>query len=216
MTNVSDNSQKSPFLYSSLFWHPQYEVWKPIIGYEGYYEISNYGRVKSLSRYKNVGKFSHFTKEKMLALCKTKGYLRVFLRNNDTAKSQSVHRLVAMAFIPNPENKPSINHKDCHRNNNRVDNIEWCTAKENTAHALSLNRMKPCKNNSEKQRQDISIRSKRPVAIYDKTNKLIKIFPSSIDCAKYLNASYATVRVCKTNKKTIRNYIVKNYEQHTK
>lgn len=148
MTNVSDNSQKSPFIYSSLFWHPHYEVWKPVVGYEGEYEVSNYGRVKSLSRYallKNSnGKLP--VKEKILKLNRTKfGYEIVGLRKNKRPKYFSVHRLVAQLFVSNPHNKPYVNHMDMVRNNNTALNLEWCTHSENIKHgyATNKNRRKP-------------------------------------------------------------------------
>lgn len=93
------------------------EIWKPIEGYEDY-EISNYGRVKSLK----------YGKEKIKSLwIKKKGYRNIVLYKDGKGKSELVHRLVAQAFIPNPDNLPFINHKDENPSNNHVDNLEWCT-----------------------------------------------------------------------------------------
>ncbi len=97
------------------------EVWNEINGYKNY-QISNFGRVKSLT----------FSKERILKLQthSKKGYQVVTLKNI----TLSVHRLVAIHFIANPENKPEVNHKDKIRHNNHVDNLEWCTHLENSWH----------------------------------------------------------------------------------
>lgn len=118
------------------------EIWKNIIEWEGCYKISNLGRVKSLVR-KGV------TKEKILKPLKIGPnknyfYLHVILCNKINGrvdKRISIHRLVCMAFIPNPLNKPHINHKDNNPLNNNVNNLEWCTPKENTQHAAKQKRM---------------------------------------------------------------------------
>ena len=100
------------------------EEWKSIPGYEGLYEVSNLGRVRSLDRYDGR---NHFRKGKVLSLVKnTDGYLKVLLKCNTKCKTITVHRLVAQAFIPNPDNLPIINHKDEDKTNNRVENLEWC------------------------------------------------------------------------------------------
>ena len=99
------------------------EIWKDIKGYEGLYKVSNLGRVKSVH-------FNHSKKvtEKILKPIKDRdGYVDAFLYKNGKVKHFKMHRLVAQAFIPNPNNLPQINHIDENVNNNRVDNLEWCT-----------------------------------------------------------------------------------------
>ena len=105
------------------------EEWRDIKGYEGLYQISNLGRVKSLNRViiYSDGR-NYFYKEKILKLRKdTIGYLYAHLCKNNVSKYYSVHRLVAEAFLENPNNYPCINHKDENKEKNNVNNLEWCT-----------------------------------------------------------------------------------------
>ena len=102
------------------------EEWRDIRGYEGRYQISSFGRVKSLKD--NKGNY----REKILDLKPNKrGYIRVTLYREGKSKSFQVHRLVAIHFIPNPNNYSQVNHKDENKQNNKVDNLEWCTQKYN-------------------------------------------------------------------------------------
>ena len=102
------------------------EEWKPIKGYEGLYEVSNMGRVKSLHRSKGI-----ILKQSI----HTNGYMYAGLYKNGTRISKRVHRLVATAFIRNPNNYDVVNHKDGNKKNNTVDNLEWCTRSYNIRHA---------------------------------------------------------------------------------
>ena len=106
------------------------EIWKEIKGYEGLYEISSYGNVKSYHKNQTI-----LLKQSKMK----KGYMRVKLVDkNKNEYSPLVHVLVATAFIPNPENKPQVNHKDAIKWNNNVDNLEWNTQSENQKHARRL------------------------------------------------------------------------------
>ena len=110
------------------------EIWKPVVGYEGSYEVSSYGRVRSLDRYVKCKSY-RLHKGKVLIGSITKyGYVRCNIKVNGVLKGYFVHRLVAEAFIPNPDNLPQINHKDEDKTNNNVDNLEWCTAKYNMSY----------------------------------------------------------------------------------
>ena len=112
------------------------EIWKPIKDFEGYYEVSNIGRVRSLN-YKRTGK------EKILKNIEDyKGYLEVGLTKNGKRKQFKVHRLVAEAFIPNPENKPCIDHINTVKSDNRVENLRWVTYKENSNNEKTLEKFK--------------------------------------------------------------------------
>lgn len=111
--------------------------WKEIKGYEGRYIISNYGEIISLPRYKNNNSKLQYVEPKEICryINKHNGYVYVQLWNNSTYKNIRLHKLVAENFIDNKENKPQINHIDGNKENNRVDNLEWCTASENIKHA---------------------------------------------------------------------------------
>ena len=118
------------------------EIWKDIEGYEGLYQVSNYGRVKSLPKIhkttKNYNKLGYITKEKILKQRKTqRGYFLVTLYKEQKSKSLYVHRLVVNMFISNKDNKPCINHKNGDKKDNKVTNLEWCTYSENMIHAYA-------------------------------------------------------------------------------
>ena len=152
------------------------EVWKDVPGYEGYYAVSNLGRVKSLERTiqndGNLGqnKLSKYSERIMKPGKRKKGYLGINLTRNCKTRAFLVHRLVAEAFIPNPQNLPFINHKDENKQNNRVENLEWCTNKYNVNYG------------SWKEKQSIAHinqkYSSKPVVQLDKNNVVVATYPS--------------------------------------
>lgn len=114
------------------------EEWRDVAEYKGYYQVSNFGRVKSLFRPNGNG---NNTRKEVLLTPKDKGdgYLRVIFSVNEISckiKNVLVHRLVAEAFIPNPNNLPCVNHKDENKANNSVENLEWCTYSYNVRYSL--------------------------------------------------------------------------------
>ena len=122
------------------------EVWKDISGYEGLYRVSNLGRVKSLRRYVPCKNGVRVVRERVLRPSVHRdGYLKIELRKNAIGEHPMIHRLVALAFIPNPDNKTQVNHIDGIKRNNSVDNLEWCDQSENQLHAYKNGLQKPLK-----------------------------------------------------------------------
>lgn len=126
------------------------EIWKDIFGYEGFYQVSNLGRIRSLTRAvtnkssKKRGSYITIIKGKIPTQNRSKdGYLRVDLCKDRKHKCFSVHRLVALHFIPNPGMLDQVNHIDGNKTNNQADNLEWCTQVENARHAVKTGLFRP-------------------------------------------------------------------------
>lgn len=149
------------------------EEWRDIKGYEGLYQVSNLGNIKSF-----------FIKEHLLKLHKRpKGYLIVILSKKGNTKTKSVHRLVAEAFIPNLENKPQVNHIDGNKDNNRVENLEWCTGSENVKHSWE-NGLEKVTDRMRKHCKEIF---NKKVYQYSKQGELIKEWESASQAGRELN-----------------------------
>lgn len=112
------------------------ELWKDIEGYKGLYKISNIGRVRSKERYNLRGKLIKSKIRK--PFINNNGYLRVNLSKKNLTKNYSLHRLVALHFISNPDNKEQVNHIDGNKQNNCINNLEWVTASENMKHSYDI------------------------------------------------------------------------------
>ena len=161
------------------------EIWKDIKDYEGLYQISNYGRVKSLITNKILKQTKFSCGNYVVELCK-----------NKTHSKKLVHRLVAETFIPNPENKPQVNHIDEDKTNNRVENLEWNTAKENTNHGTCIERRRKKKS--------------KPVLQYSKNGEFIQRWESAFEVYKQLGWSNSNIDACCLGKrKSANNYIWK-------
>ena len=112
------------------------EIWKDIIGYEGLYQVSNLGRVKALAKtFKGGNGGVHYNPDKILKPAVVRGYSHTTLTVGGKPKIFKTHRLVALAFLPNPETKKQVNHINGNKLNNHLSNLEWCTCGENHRHA---------------------------------------------------------------------------------
>lgn len=123
------------------------EIWRDVAGYEGYYQVSTVGRVRSLDRIvMRANNSPMLRKGVMLTPQKDRdGYLLVGLKRGGKEYKAKVHRLVAEAFIPNYDNKPIVNHLDGDKGNNAVNNLEWCTDRENSHHARATGLLRPAR-----------------------------------------------------------------------
>lgn len=167
------------------------EVWKDVVGYEGLYKVSNLGNVYSNYVHRNLN--GGYTLD---------GYRYVGLRKNNIRKNNLVHRLVAEAFIPNPDNLPIINHKDENPHNNNVDNLEWCDYLYNLLY-----------NDGHIRRGD---KMAKHVYAYDKDGNLIAEYKSSREASRATNLSCGDISACCLNKINAYKDIVWSYSKLTK
>lgn len=119
------------------------EEWRDVVGYEGYYQVSNFGQVRSVDRIIEHHGYKQFWHGKLITknkynYTKPNLYILVSLNRGGVSNIKGVHRLVAEAFIPNPENKEQVNHKDGNKHNNCITNLEWVTRSENISHAWKI------------------------------------------------------------------------------
>lgn len=181
--------------------------WRPVPGYEGLYEVSNDGLVRSLFRYKKVLK-PHLRN----------GYHNIQLWKNKVGKYIGLHRLVAMAFIPNPKGLPYVNHKDECPTNNNVENLEWCTPQYNSTYGTARQRCKAKTNYKDPKRLEwarkLGLSMGKPIDQYTKDGQFIKRYRSSSECARENGWEVSNIKRCANGKgKTAYGYIFKEVKQ---
>ena len=161
------------------------EIWKDIDGYEGLYQVSNKGHVKSLK----------WGKERILRpVIDRYGYYYIMLYNDSVRKHFKLHRLVAQAFIPNPENKPQVNHKDENKLNNCVNNLEWSTAKENSNYGTRNERM--------------GYSLSKPILQYSKSGDFIREWKSASEVEREFGINHSHIAsCCRGKRKSSGNFI---------
>lgn len=169
------------------------EVWKDVKGWEGIYKVSSKGRVKSIERAKGEYGSGRAVHEHIMAhALNHKGYKTVHLSREGFNKRVAVHRLVAIAFIPNPDNLPQVNHIDGNKLNNSVDNLEWVTNLDNMRHAVKngLTNMGPCLNAAHTPEVHKKVSEKRKKRVLRSDGA---IFPSVNDAAKAIGVSHSAI-----------------------
>ena len=199
------------------------EIWRDIAEYEGIYQVSNIGNVRSLDRtIKGNLKVEHRIKGRILRqIIDHNGYSNVCLLKNGDGKTMRVHRLVANAFIPNTDNKPQVNHIDGVKTNNKVENLEWVTNQENIIHAHRTGLAKITEKQRESARKNIAIIQKKKrkwvVQLDPIDNSLINVFPSIKDANKAVGENYHSghiVSVCKGNREFSHGYKWQYFENY--
>lgn len=165
------------------------EVWKDIPQYEGLYQASNLGRIRSLYNYKRNGTNILVPKIK-------RGYYQIGLRKEGIRKWHQVQRLIAEAFISNPDNLPQVNHKNENKLDNRVDNLEWCSVSYNNCYGTRIQRVKD--------------KVAKPILQFDLDGNFIKQYSSLREASKDLKIHPSNISHCATGKyKTCKGYIWK-------
>jgi hypothetical protein len=178
------------------------EVWKPVPNYEGLYEVSNIGKVRSVYRYKRVLK----------PMISNSGYERVDLFKDKNRKQFSVHRLVAMAFVDNPDKKPFVNHKDENKLNNSAENLEWVSHIENCRYGTAVERRTQHFDYSKRRINNAGqIKScSKPIAQYTKDGKFVRNWDSASECARATGFSISGIRTVVSGKRnSIFGYVFK-------
>ena len=184
------------------------EIWKPVINFEGIYEVSNYGRIRRISY--NSNNYKHKNEIPYYIKCRydKDGYVRYALCKDGKMKQIFAHREVAKAFIPNPNNYPVINHKDCNIKNNYVENLEWCTITYNNRYIKKMGRTNYCYGKKHP--------NSKVVLQYDKQGNFIRSFESTGEVQRILNIPSSMIRSCCNPKnilKTVHGFIFKYQDQ---
>lgn len=164
------------------------EIWNDIKGYEGLYQVSNFGNIKSLYGW-NAGSKKYFKRNLIMKpKISNTGYYNIVLHKNKLSKTYNVHRLVAETFIPNIENKETVNHKDGNKLNNCINNLEWATRSENQLHAYNIGLQKPNKTMLNKKGK-LNPLSKKVIQ-YDLNGNFIKEYSSYTEATQQTNINH--------------------------
>ena len=190
------------------------EIWKDIQGYEGLYQVSNLGKIKSLNRISCINR--QLTGKILNPIKQISGYYSIGLSKNAEVKLFLIHRLVAEAFIPNPNNYPCVNHKDENKQNNFVwvnkdgtvdlekSNLEWCTVKYNSNYGTRNKRL------SDNHKGILNTHKSKSILQFDLKNNYIKEYPSVAEVNRQLGYGISTIcNCCKGKYKQAYGYIWK-------
>lgn len=170
------------------------EIWLPIKGYEGKYEVSSFGRVRSL------GNGIKNSKQKVLSPYKaSNGYLRVDLWRNGIGKRFLVHRLVAEAFLPNWFDDPQVNHIDEDKTNNNIENLEWCDAKYNTNFGTGVERR--------------AKKQSKQILQLTKTGEFVREWPSTNEVERQLGFCHSKISACCRGKRKSHHGFIWRYKE---
>lgn len=186
------NSEQSdkPLCFGKEFFME--EIWKDIDGYEGMYQISSFGNVRSLTRTYWNGKTESKLPGRVLVINYSKNYPTIHLCKHSVRKTIMIHRLVAIYFIPNPSNKLTVNHKDGNKTNNAATNLEWATQSENAFHSFrELGRV-----SSSSGRRGILWPLSKKVIQYSREGVQIKLWNSIADIKRELGINHNDISSC--------------------
>lgn len=159
------------------------EIWRDVVGYEDTHQVSNLGRVRVKERVINTSTGKRKYKSKLLSIqTSVEGYKFVILIVNNNRKTAYIHRLIAEAFIPNPDNLPCVNHKDEDKSNNSIENLEWCTVAYNNTYGTRLER--------------VSKTRSKAIIQYSLDDKFIRIWDSTREAAKFIGCCRENINRC--------------------
>lgn len=185
------------------------EIWKDVAGYENIYQISNFGRVKSIDRLANHVNGMRFVSGRILKPNTCQSYLNVSLSKNGKMKRFTIHRLVAVAFISNPNNLPQINHIDGDKLNNNFANLEWCSASDNQKHAYKIKLKKSANLGKFGKEHHLS----RAISQYDIYGNLVNKFFSTREANRETLINQGSIAACARGERRTAGGFIWQYEE---